>query len=449
MKDLLQQLFHTTKAKDFATLFREIEKKCENPKVFLTEVASYLPSRLYERYYQETIPHSFFGLISAHTVQSLLPENQQWRPFAQQCWFATQEQKRTPLNIKKTQTKTVPLYEDRWLSFTDATVEHNFSRILQETRGFLTETTGRDFFRKKSLLYAMEDNSYGGHKFIYLYQAWRLAEALKWRNTEEILTPALHFLTVAPRDESLAKTIREIWNRNSLPSQHQFAKNTGEISPELYQETETTLLFNHDLGDSFSLLATLANSGVSLQEVQDTLILIAAQSLSNSDTGLWIWPMRAFHFSYMSQQLVDWDPSEKTFALLMSAALLNKASIDSCDVKENRTLDEVAQQLCPVDPMNVLKSVISHSDPHASATAIHTILGIKDNGQKELFQTLLSQAVKNDGKVCYGHDLLYVYEAFDCYGRCRLEEKNKLAISAGYFLGRVNKRYEFFGAYGF
>lgn len=443
MNDFLHKLFHTSKAKDFAALFKEAEKKYQSPEAFLTEVSSYLPARLYEHYYQETVPHSFFGLMSAYTTHFLFPEGERWRPFAQQCWFATRERKRTPVKVD-TNGFAEGSAEERWKGFQDAAGEGDLKQALATTRSFLENPEDRKFFRQASLLYAMEDSAYGGHKFLYLCQAWRLAEALHWKHVAEILFPALHCIVVAPGNRSLGETVRESWRQNPLQS---LLENTGQISSDLYQQAESTLLFDDDLSESLRLLQTLANAGVSLQQVQDTLMLSAAQALSNSDAGQWIWPMRAFHFSYL-QQFCELDEAEKTFALLMSAAILNRASARSREVDENRDLDEVAQKLCPVDPFSVLKSVISHTDPHASATAVHTILGM-NNKEEELFQTLLAQAVKNDGEICYGNDILFIQGAFDCYQRCRLEERSKLALSAGYFLGRVRKSYELFGAYGF
>jgi hypothetical protein len=195
------------------------------------------------------------------------------------------------------------------------------------------------------------------------------------------------------------------------------------------------------------MLEKLANSGVSLESVQETLLLTAAQALSNSSVGDWIWPMRAFHVAYCIRQWSNPTPEEQGFALMMAAVLLNRASAKSRETDQNRSLDEVARQLCPVEPFNVLRSVISHTDPYASATAIYAILGMDDSKKEDLFQTLSSQAVKNDGDMCYGHDILFIHEVAECYKDLQLEQKDRLLISAGFFLGRVAKSYELFGTY--
>jgi len=157
--------------------------------------------------------------------------------------------------------------------------------------------------------------------------------------------------------------------------------------------------------------------------------------------------MRAFHFAYCIRRWTDQTPEGKTFALMMAAVLLNQASSKSRETDQNRSLDEVARQLCPLEPFSVLRSVISHTDPYASATAIYAILGMDDSKKEELFKTLSSQAVKNDGDMCYGHDILFIHEVVACYKDLQLEQKDRLPVAAGFFLGRVAKSYELFGTY--
>ena len=455
MSEFLEKLFHTTKIKDFAPLFKEAEEKYQNPEAFLNDVAAYLPIRLYEHYYDDSVPHSFFGLISASLVaQSLFPEEARWKPFAQQCWFATKERKRTPLDLDAIESNREGDPQMRWEHFQEAADAGNFKDAATWAKGFLSTKTDRNFFRQKSLAYAMEDTFQGGHKFLYLFQAWRLAEALKWNHVEKIICPALHFLVVAPKDQSLSQRVREFWRQSPLSS---FLENTGQISIERYDEVEAALLFSEGMDEALHALKTLADAGVSLEAAYEVVLLAAAQALSNSKAADWIWPMRAFHFSYSLQQSSHLD--EKTYALMMAASLLQQASVRSRELEHNRELDELARKLVPVDPFSVLRTVVSHTDPYASATAVFAILGMEDSKKNELFQMLSSLAVKNDGDVCYGHDILFIHEAVDCYRRFhlvqsagksqqwRLEPKDKLPISAGFFLGRTTKRYELFGTY--
>ncbi len=445
MSDFLDKLFHTTKVKDFVALFKEAEEKYGNPQEFLSDVTTYLPPRLYEHYYGDTVPHSFFGLLSAHKAQSFLPEEQRWRPFVQQCWFATQEQKRNPLNLETNGAKVQGSLEERWQRFQDTAAEENFADAMASAQSFLENDEDRRFFRQKSLILAIEDTAYGGHKFPYLFHAWRVAEALQWSHAETILAPALHLVIVGLKDRSLCRLVQESCGRNPLQS---LSENQGHLSGDLCDQMESLLLFSNDTGDCLSQFQTSVSSGTGLASVQEGLLLAAAQGLSNSNSGEWIWPMRAFHFCYLVDQWEELEPDKKGFAVAIAAALVNKASSRSRAFDQNRSLDEVAQRLCPVEPFEVLKSVISHTDPHAAATAVYSILGMEEDKTEELFHTLLSQAVKIDGQMCYGNDILYVSEACDCYRRFNLQQKEKLPVSAGYFLGRVQKGYELAGAYG-
>ncbi|MCZ6484166.1 MAG: hypothetical protein O6826_00525 [Acidobacteria bacterium] len=445
MSDFLEQLFCANKIKDFVTRFKEAEEKYGSQEEFLKEVAVYLPVRLYEHHYDGTVPHSFFGLMSASLLaQSLFPEEGRWRPLVQQCWFATKETKRTPLNLDDIEAHSEGSVEERWQHFQEAADGESFQEAMAWAKSFFDKEEDRLFFREQSLGYALNDTFQGGHKFLYLFQAWRLAEALNWTHLEKIISPALHFLVVGPRDHSLSLFVLKHWHQDSLAS---FLKNKGGISTQRYHEVEEALLFGEGQEDALKVLQSLAESGVSLEAVQETLLLAASQALSNSQLGEWIWPMRAFHFIYCIQQWPDQKPEQKSYSLLLAAALLQQASIRSRELEQNRQLDEVARQLCPIEPLSVLRSVISHTDPYASATAIYAILGMDDTKKEELFEILSSLAVKNDGDQCYGHDILFIHEVVDCYKRLQHEQKDKLLVSAGFFLGRVAKKYELFGTY--
>ncbi len=445
MSDFLEQLFQTKKIKEFVPLFKEAEEKYGSQEEFLKEVTAYLPERLYEHYYDDTVPHSFFGLIAASLLaQSLFPEDSRWRPLVQQSWFASKERKRTPLNPVDIEGKSEGDREQRWQHFQDTADGGDFHTAMAWAKPFFTEEEDRQFFRRKSLSYAMNDIFQGGHKFLYLFQAWRLAEALEWTHVDQIVCPALHFMIVAPQDHSLSLVVLKQGNANALES---LLSAKGSVTDELFDEAEATFLFSDGPDESLQMLETLASSGASLESVQETLLLAAAQALSNSRVGDWIWPMRAFHFAYCIRQWRDQTPEEQIFALMMAAVLLNQASAKSREMDHNRSLDEVARQLCPVEPFSVLRSVISHTDPYASATAIYAILGMDDSKKEELFQTLSSQAVKNDGDMCYGNDILFIHEVVECYKELQLEQKDRLLVAAGFFLGRVAKSYELFGTY--
>ncbi len=447
MSDLLERLFEPTNAKDFAKTMKEAQELYPAPADFLEAVAAYLPTRLYEQYYGDSVPQSFFGFIAAAQSRDLFSEEEQWRPFVQQAWSAARERQRTPWSLTDAEPQEEGELGSRWQQFVEAAEAQDFSRAFGWARGFMNGLEGREHFREKSLSYALEDTALGGSKFLYLVQAWRLAEQLEWKHQEEILFAPLHFLVVAPENRELSREVKDLWRENPLPS---LLKNEGEVSSDLYEKTERALLFEPSVSGALAAIGRLARAGASFAAVEDTLQLSASQALANSKRGSWLAPMRAFHFA---KQVGYWkelvDPHRQTLALMMSAALLNQASRNSCEGESNRELDDVASHFLPTDPINVLKSVISHSDPHASATAVQAILGMGDEPRTELLSTLANQAVKNDGDVCGGNDLLYLQEAFDSYQRSSLPLKDRHLVSAGFFLGRIPKRYEVFGAYGF
>ena len=136
MSDFLDKLFHTSKIKEFVPLFKEAEEKYENPEAFLGEVAAYLPTRLYHHYYDDSVPHSFFGLISASlSSQATGPEDGHWKPFAQQSWFATKEKKRHPLDLGAVFANQEGDLEARWKQFQEASDAGDFQEALSWAKG--------------------------------------------------------------------------------------------------------------------------------------------------------------------------------------------------------------------------------------------------------------------------------------------------------------------------
>ncbi len=444
MSDFLDKLFHTTKIKEFVPLFKEAEERFETPEAFLGEVAAYLPTRLYHHYYDDSVPHSFFGLISASLLsQAAGSEDGRWKPFAQQSWFATKEKKRQSLDPGAVSANQEGDLETRWKHFEEASDAGNFQEALSWAKGLLGGEEDRTFFRQKSLQHALDDTFQGSHKFLYLFQSWHLAESLGWNQSEEILCPALHFLVVAPKDRALSEQVRN-FSRGSLSS---LLGNKGSLSSDHYLQAEKALLFGGSMQDALSALTALAKAGAGLDAVYEVLLVAASQALSNSRAGDWIWPMRAFHLCYSLQQWSALDAEKKTYAVTVAAAVVHQASKQSREMDHNRQVDELARELCPVDPLGVLRTVVSHTDPYASATAVIAALGMGTAKKEDLFQALSSLAVKNDGDNCYGHDILFVHEVKDCYQRFQLKEKDTLPIAAGFFLGRTTKTYELFGTY--
>ena len=446
MSDFLDQLFHATEVKAFSALAKEAETRYVNPKAFLEEIASYLPVRLYEHYYGDTAPHSFFGLIAAEQARALFPEQDQWRPFIQQAWFGTKETKRAPWDLGRIAARSNGSLESRWHGFETSAAVGDFQEAFAWAKGFLESDQERDFFRERSLSYALEDTALGGYKFLYLMQAWRLASLLKWNHLEKILFAPLHFLITGPKERELSSLAKDEWRENPLPA---LLQNEASVPSYRYREMEQSVLFGASAEDVFGVLRDLSHSGVGAEAIRDALLLAASQAISNARLGSWIWPTRAFHFGVLMRHWMDLvEPHRKTYGVIMMAALLHRASQRSRESEFNRRLDEVAQRLCPTDTLNVLKSVASHSDPFASATAVYAILGMNEEKREELFRTLLSLAAKNDGHLCYGNDLLFVQEAVACYKRSSLTGKDGYIVSVGFFLGRVPKKYELFGVYG-
>ncbi len=446
MTDLLDELFRSDQPKQFVGRMKKAQEEYSTPQEFIQDVAGYLPVRLYEHFYDDRVPGSFFGLATAFQSQSLFSQEHIWLPFVQQGWLAAQEKKRSPWDLDQIEAHLDASPVETWAAFEAAAEAGQFSRAFAAAKGLLAGEESRTYFRERSLTYAMHDSAHYGQKFSYLLQAWRLAEGLGWTQVERILFAPLHYLVTGPRDRTVSDLAKEFWRENPLPA---LLTQSQEPSPEVYRRVEQQLLFAGDSSVALDVLVEMAEADVGLEQALDALGLVACQALVNSRPGSWKRPLAVFHFCCLSRQ---WLPlvnrHRRTFALALAAVLVHDASRRSRDRDDNRTLDSVAKQLCPTDTFNVLRSVVSHSDPYASATAVYAILGMDEAKKEELFKTLAFLATKNDGRVCAGNDLLLVQQAVDSYQRSQSPRKGNYLVATAFFLARIPKRYELFVAYG-
>lgn len=447
MTEIMERLLGASTPKEFSGCMKEAQDHFTSPREFVEAVTGYLPVRSYENYYGDSVPRGFFGIMAATEAQTVLPEETGWRPYVQQAWSAARERKRTPWNLDKIDARNHESLERRWHHFATAAGSADVPAALAWAKGFLSSPADRDYFRVQALSHALADTAHGGFKFVYLLQAWKLAQSLEWKNLETILFPALHYLVAGPRERNLSSQVREYWQDNPLTAA---LKNSGTVSEELRSRFEQTCLFGESTEDAMDAVWRLSQSGASLEAIRDVLLLTAAQAVANSQTGHWPDPARALNLVYL---LRDWaslvEPHRRTFALLLGAALIHRASTKSSDGGENRVLDQLPGHLLPTDATSVLRSVVSHSDPYASATAAKVILDRESENGAGLATTLMDLAVKNDGHVCGGDDILLVKVAADCHQASSATDRNRYLVATAFFLGRIPKSYELFGAYGF
>ena len=447
MTEIMERLLEASSPKEFSGRMKEAQNHFSAPADFVEAVAGYLPTRLYENYYGDSVPRGFFGIMAATEAQTILPAETGWRPYVQQTWSAARERKRTPWNLDKIDARNQESLEKRWHHFTQAAASADVPASLAWAKGFLASPSDRDYFRAQGLSYALADTVHGGFKFLYLIQAWKLAQSLQWKNLEAILFPALHYLVAGPREKQLSARVREYWQANPLTAA---LKNSGTVSEELCSRFEQTCLFGESTEDALDAVGRLSQSGASVEAIRDVLLLTAAQAVANSRTGHWPGPARALNFVYL---LRDWanlvEPHRRTFALLLGTALIHRASTKSSEGGQNRVLDQLPGHLLPTDATKVLRSVVSHSDPYASATAAKVILDRESENGAGLATTLMDLAVKNDGHVCGGDDILLVKVAADCHQASSAADRNRYLVATAFFLGRIPKSYELFGAYGF
>ncbi|HXK60210.1 MAG TPA: hypothetical protein PLP42_09995 [Acidobacteriota bacterium] len=429
MNQRFEPLLRASDAKQFVALFTELQESYASIDALLADLVSALAPSLYEPVYDHD-PHGFYGLTCAAIVESALPETNRWRPFAQQLWSLRKQRRRIAPPFDTSPVPGNLTREERWDQF-KASLQQNFQESFRLARSFLCSTEDRDYFRARSLIFALEDLGLGGHKFNYLAQSWLLAERLGLKHAADSIFGPIHLLAYGAEERSPSHAITEWAGYSSR------FENTMISHFIMFEEPR----------EAVSAVAQLT-SRTALESVFDTLLLAAAQTLVCAGRKRWLPAVRAFHTAFLCRECLAWfDPNDRLKAALLTAMIINRAARDSEADPKAPALDETIQKVCPTDPFNVLKSVISHSDPYASATAVYAILGMDAERQQDLFQTLMGQALKNDGDICWGHDILFVYEAWTTYLRSELPQRDLFPATAGFFLGQVLKSFELAAEY--
>ena len=441
--DVLQQLFDSSNPKAFAKLFKTGQEEWGEPREFIRQVAAKMPVKLYEKYYDDLVPHGFFGLSCAASTLSLFPENRLWWPCLQQAWFIANSRKRRPWNGVSEETGGDQPLEDRWNQFEEAASNRQFETCYTLVRGFLGNSEERDFFRTRSLSRGLNDTAHGGLKFIQLAQAWEMAELLNWEHSELILFPALHFLILGPRQDRLAAVAVQA---EPFEISQEGDKAMVEEELEIFQGA---VLYSDDPSDALDALSRLASQGNTFDSIHEALLLTAVQALNNAQIGRWLLPVRALLYTDACR---DWagraGTRERGQGLAVAVLLIQQASRKSREAGQARRVVDMAESVCPTNPFETLRSLISHSDPYASANTAQAILGMGEEAHLELVQTLVTLAAKNDARVGQGYDLLLVRACAGAHQRSQSVLKDRFLVGCAFFLGYILKNYELFVAYG-
>ena len=443
VEEILEELFQSSNPKVFVKRFKALEADWKDPSNFIRQVASSIPLKLYEKFYDDLVPHSFFGLSCASSTLDLFPEERRWWPFVQQAWFIARERKRATWDGTPRDIVALDSPEEGWNHFQKFLSNRDFGRCFALLRGFLSDPLHRDFFRTQSLDWALRDTAHGGLKFIQLAKAWEMAEIVGWQDADQILFPSFHFLVLGPCRDELATRVGAA-GQLVIPDQ------PGEpVSPADLRELENKVLYSDDSIAALDGLARLAGQGHGFSSIHEALLLIATQALNNAQMGRWLSPLRAFLYTESCRVWAQRVPAkEQGKGLELACLLIQRASGKSRENPENRVVLDLAESVCPMNPFSTLRSLVSHSDPYASANTVLAIVRMGTEAFEELTQTLVTLAAKNDARVGQGYDLLLVQACAEAYQRSKSELRERFPVSCGFFLGRMLKNYELFGAYG-
>jgi hypothetical protein len=438
MDQQFEPLLSASDPKQFVAAFRLIQQLYPNTDALLADLVSRLAPSLHEPLYDQD-PHGFYGVTCAALTESLLPESKRWRPYAQQLWALRRQRRRLPLILEPPGPTSEAAAEERWARFIDV-YRSDFQVALGISRTFLCNVEDRDLFRARTLMQALRDVALGGHKFNYMAQSWLVAERLGLKHAADALAGPLHLLATADQELVTVDEATEPASRGTGKSSRP-AGQPEELGERVIYGTEQEAL------DALTRLQRTGDAGQ--QSTFDHLLLAAAHTLAGAARNRWLPAVRAFHTAFLCQECFTWfRPEDRASALLLAGLTINRAARECRADAKSPALDETIQAVCPTAPFDVLKSVISHSDPYASATAVYAILGMSEEARQELLQTLLAQALKNDGDMSWGHDILFVSETWRAYTRSDSPTREFFPASAGFLLGQVLKKYTLAVEYG-
>ncbi|MFB3904264.1 MAG: hypothetical protein ACE15E_12510 [Acidobacteriota bacterium] len=432
-----EPLLSSSDPKQFTAAFRLLQQAYPSTDALLADLVSRVAPTLHEPLYDRD-PRGFYGITCAGLTEKLLPESKHWRPYAQQLWALRKQRRRIPISLEPLGTASEATAEERWRRFAEI-YRSDFRAALEIFRTFFCSAADRDLFRARTLMRALQDMAFGGHKFNYMAQSWLVAERLGLKYAAGALVGPLHLLAVADEEPAALEHFQPEPRRTARSSRLAAA-------PE---DVVETLVFGAEQ-DALEILGRLqASAETGQRKVFDHLLLAAAQTLACAARNRWLPAVRAFHSAFLCQECLTWfEPEDRASAVLLAGLIINRAARECHADAKAPALDETIKVLCPTKPFEVLKSVISHSDPYASATAVYAILGMDDHARQELFQTLLAQALKNDGDICWGHDILFVSETWQAYMRSDSPKRELFPASAGFLLGQVLKKYTLAAEYG-
>ncbi len=438
MDQQFEPLLFASDPKQFTAAFRNLQQLYPNTDGLLADLVSRLAPSLHEPLYDQD-PHGFYGITCAALTENLLPEPKRWRPYAQQLWALRKQRRRTPITPETPGLASEAAPEERWARFKEV-FRSDFQTAYALSRTFLCGTADRDFFRARTLMLALRDAALGGHKFNYLAQSWLVAERLGLKYAADALVGPLHLLATAAEEPVAVNDHLERGARGPGKSS-QSAPQPQAVTEEVIYGTER---------DALDALTRLQHTqGARLEMTFDHLLLAAAQTLACAARNRWLPAVRAFHTAFLCQECLTWfEPEDRAAAVLLAGLVINRAARECRADAKAPALDETIKIVCPTAPFDVLRSVISHSDPYASATAVYAILGMGEEPRHELLQALLGQALKNDGDMCWGHDILFVAEAWRTYTRSDSARRDFFPASAGFLLGQVLKKYALAAEYG-
>ncbi len=440
IKQQLRRLLERCDLDEFVKIVCEA-RICDIPtEIIIKEAVAQLAPVIYRDAYPAQVPHSLMMLMSAFQAGKYLKRNQASAVAIQALWYAGQEDRSRPYPLPSLSQgkEKVDLAK-----LEDAFKSRDFEKIMNLVCVSLADKKDFLIVRDRLMSLALKDIANLGHKLIYLMKTVEYLEVARGVDYERVLFPAVHYLVCGPRDEEYFHLLDTKLKRLDIDPT-EFLANQGILSDDESRRLERVIIYQFPALVIENFVYAL-KQGIAIDELFQVILAAASQSILGAYRESWIFPIHAYNFTHEAWECFKRTSHalDKIHLLFMAALLTNKMATES--INPHKLLKWEAVYLSATEiSVHGLASAIENSEPDSAAALVKSL--IIEKPLAEIAEALFLSAAKNDGGICFGHDIKFCCHAIADYTRSRIPAREKFLIALSYFLAEIEKDYDLYNA---
>lgn len=405
------------------------------------EVARYLTVRVHQDTYGPHLRHTFIAWITASQAIDHLEPHERLSPLIQALWYVGQEIKSEPFPVSSIPSDQGAVDEAKLREVAES---RDFVRILSILRASCREKESFSRVRDQLLARGLRDIVHLGQKLIYLVKSLEFLEKTGVREAESILFPAVHYMVKGSEDQEYFRLLETKLGRLEGDATR-FLSNTGTLPEDEAARLERILVYQYPALVIENYVHSL-RQGTAPAELFQVTLAAASQAVLGVEPKYWVFPIHGFNFAHAAWQAFEWTTHErdKLHLIFMPALLVNRMAVESLNPHKAFGWEHVDLSGCEISTESLQKS-IEESNPEL-ACALTARLLEDEEPLSRLIRCLILSAAKNDGGICFGHDLKFCHHAAIDYARSTIPQRRKILLALAYFLAQVEKDYELYQA---